>query len=251
MTYSIKELAKLAGVSVRTLHHYDDIGLLKPCRQKENGYRVYHAQDVDRLQHILFFREMNMPLDDIKRVLQDAHYDALHMLEKHLDDLKGKRLQLDALIDTVEKSIASKKGVYSMLDHEKFIGLKKKMVSENDAMYGDEVREKYGKKVFEDSNLKLMGMTEDDFKDVNACSEAISKHLVEAVALGDPTADVAQALCALHKKWLMFYWPEYSKEAHLSLAEGYVSDPRFKAYYDGIVQGGAVFLRDALRVFCQ
>lgn len=251
MTYSIKELAKLAGVSVRTLHHYDDIGLLKPCRQKENGYRVYHAQDVDRLQHILFFREMNMPLDDIKRVLQDEHYDALHMLEKHLDDLKGKRLQLDALIDTVEKSIASKKGVYSMLDHEKFIGLKKKMVSENDAMYGDEVREKYGKKVFEDSNLKLMGMTEDDFKDVNACSEAISKHLVEAVALGDPTADVAQALCDLHKKWLMLYWPEYSKEAHLSLAEGYVSDPRFKAYYDGIVQGGAVFLRDALRVFCQ
>ncbi|WP_139650569.1 MerR family transcriptional regulator [Raoultibacter phocaeensis] len=137
--YSVHELAKLSGVSVRTLHHYDAIGLLCPKRA-ENNYRVYEACEVDRLQQILLYREVGLGLADIKALLDDQAFDVERALEDHLARLVEQRERTDALIASVEKTLASKKGTITMNDTEKFEGFKKKLVEENERTYGKEAR---------------------------------------------------------------------------------------------------------------
>lgn len=128
MEYSINKLAKLAGVSVRTLHYYDEIELLSPRRISSNGYRVYGQKEVDLLQQILFYRELGVPLDEIKRMVWSKNYDGIAALQGHLSALKAKRDQIDLLIVNVERTISASKGEIIMSDEEKFEGFKQKML---------------------------------------------------------------------------------------------------------------------------
>lgn len=137
-----------------------------------------------------------------------------------------------------------------MSDKEIFEGIKRKLVDGNEKLYGKEIREKYGNEAIDASNAKLMGLTPEQFKRTRELSQQINETLKKAYAQGDPSGPLAQEVCAMHKEWLMFYWSSYSREAHLGLAQTYVDDPRFKKYYDDIVEGGAVFLRDSLMIFC-
>jgi len=251
MEYSIHALAKLAGISVRTLHYYDEIKLLSPRRISSNGYRVYGENEVDSLQQILFYRELGLPLEGISRIMHAKDYDGASALTHHLTALIVKRDRLDLLITNVQKTISSLKGEITMSDKEKFEGIKKNLIDENEKKYGEEIRTSFGDQAVDDSNAKLMGLTPEKYAEVQDLSLLINQALKKALEQGDPAGELAQNVCKMHKKWLSYYWKNYSKEAHMGLAQTYVDDPRFRKYYDDIAPGCAEFLRDAIMIYCK
>lgn len=251
MEYSINKLAKLAGITTRTLRYYDEISLLSPQRISSNGYRVYGKKEVDLLQQILFYRELGVQLDEIKNFVWSKNYDGLAALQDHLSALKAKKEQIDLLITNVEKTIAASKGEIKMSDKEKFEGFKQKMIEENEQRYGKEIRERFGDAVIDASNAKVMRLTSGQYENVQKLSQQINDSLKVAFEQGDPSSQLAQQVCAWHKEWLGYYWNHYSKEAHLGLAKAYVADPRFKKYYDDIKEGCAEFLFEALQIYCK
>lgn len=217
-----------------------------------NGYRIYRQAEVDLLQQILFYRELGVALEEIGHILQTPDYDKKTALAAHLSELLQKKHQLELLIHNVEKTISTMKGETVMSDHEKFEGFKEALIGENEISYGKEIREKYGDDAVNASNAKVKGMSEEQWKKSQKLSGQIKETLGKAFALGDPAGEIAQKACDLHRQWLCIFWKEgtYSKEAHRALAEGYVADERFTAYYDSIAVGCTKFLRDAIAVYC-
>ena len=251
MEYTVNKLAKMSGVSTRTLRYYDEIGLLKPTRVAPSGYRIYGQQQVDTLQQILFYRELGFPLDGIKALLYAPDFDREAAFAHHLSALQNKRERLDKLIVNLTKSIAAMKGENIMTDQEKFEGFKQKLIDKNEQTYGGEARAKYGDKAMDESNAQLKGLTKAQYDEGERLRIELEGTLKAAVATGDPASEVAQKACALHKQWLCVYSPQYSKEYHMGLGEMYVADERFKAYYDKLAAGCAEFLRDAINVYCK
>lgn len=249
MEYTVQKLGKLAGISTRTLRFYDEIGILKPARINSSGYRIYGQMEVDRLQQILFYRELGFSLDQIKAIMTDPAFDGLKALQTHRDQLLDRKKQLDLLIQNVENTIALNEGRITMSDAQKFEGFKKQMIEDNEKKYGKEIREKYGDETVDKSNAKLQGMTQEQHEEVTRLNEELTSTLAEAFKQGDPSGELAQKAADLHKRWLMFYWNEYSKEAHAGLARMYALDERFKVYYDEKQPGTAEFLRDAILIY--
>jgi DNA-binding transcriptional MerR regulator len=249
MEYTVQKLGQMAGVSTRTLRYYDEIGILKPARINSSGYRIYGQTEVDRLQQILFYKELGIKLETINQIVTSPTFDGAKALKDHRSQLLDKRTQLDMLIANVEKTISSKEGNMTMTNNEKFEGFKQKLIDQNEKNYGEEIREKYGDDTVNKSNAKVKNMTQGQHEEVKRLSEEVKTTLAEAFQTGDPSSDLAQKAANLHKQWLMCYWSEYSKEAHESLAQMYVDDERFTMYYDKEVPGTAEFLRDAIYVF--
>lgn len=249
MEYTIQKLSKLAGVSTRTLRYYDEIHLLKPARINSSGYRIYGEQEINRLQQILFYRELSLELDKIKQILDSPTFNEQLALEHHHLQLIEKQAQLTKLIHNVEQTIATLKGEQTMTNKEKFEGFKKKMVKDNEKKYGKEIREKYGDNTINKSNQKVMNMTEEEMNTTNKLADEVITTLLLAMDTGDPTSELGQQTAELHKKWLMNYWTEYSNEAHAGLSLMYVSDERFTEYYDKHRTGAAEFLCDAIHHF--
>lgn len=219
MEYTVQKLGRLAGVSTRTLRYYDEIGILKPAKINSSGYRIYGQAEVDRLQQIMFYREPGVSLESIKKIVALPDFNGAAALREHREKLLKKRRQLDLLIANVEKTIASTEGRIKMSDKEKFEGFKQKMINENEKKYGKEIREKYGEDFVGKSNAKLMNMTQEQYEEAATLAEEVKATLDEAFKTGDPAGEKAQKAAELHKKWLMFYWPEYTKEAHAGLAQ--------------------------------
>ena len=253
MEYTVNKLAKLSGVSTRTLHYYDQIGLLRPERICSNGYRVYGQVQIDSLQQILFYRDLGFSLDDIKGIMTSPSFDREKALLSHLKSLESKKDQIELLINNVRKTISHMKGKTTMNDKEKFEGFMKKVTDDNEKKYGKETRQRFGDVMIDASNKKLSGMSEERWHQQESISTQINELLERAVKTGDPACDEAQKMCELHEEWLKFFWPDgtYTREAHRALGEAYVSDKRFEAYYEKIAVGGAKFMRDALAVYCR
>lgn len=249
MEYTVQKLAMLSGVSTRTLRYYDEIGILKPARINSSGYRIYGRNEVDTLQQILFYKELGINLENIKDIMSSSSYNASQALADHYKKLVDKREQLNRLIANVEKTIAEKEGGVKMTDKEKFEGFKQKLIDDNEAKYGDEIRQKYGNDAVEKSNYKVKNMSQKEHDDLQKLNDELIESLVAAYKTGDPAGELAQHAAELHKKWLCFYWDVYSKEAHAGLAQMYVDDERFTAFYDKYQPGLAVFLRDAIFIF--
>jgi len=249
MEYTIQKLAALAGVSTRTLRYYDEIGILKPARINSSGYRIYGQKEVDLLQQILFYRELDIALEDIKEILSDPSFDATEALKEHRKKLLAKRNQLDLLIENVDKTIAQKEGRITMSDKEKFEGFKKKLVEDNEKTYGKEAREKWGDDAVDASNTKVLNMTQEQHESLTNIEKEMFEALKAAIQIGDPACELAQKAADLHKQWITFFWNHYSKEAHAGLAQMYVDDERFKAYYDKVDPKAAEFLRDAIFIY--
>lgn len=249
MEYTVQKLGKLAGVSTRTLRYYDEIGILKPARVTSSGYRIYGQPQVDKLQQILFYRELGFSLEMIRELINAPDFDEVTALKQHYSQLLDRRKQIDALIVNVEKTIASKEGSITMSDQEKFEGFKKKLIEQNEEQFGEEIRQRYGDRKVKESNQKLLNMTQSEYEEFTKLTEKLYSTLAEAVKTGDPAGPLAQEAADLHKQWLMFHWPEYSKEAHANLAQMYVDDERFTAHYDEQHPGTALFLRDAIHIY--
>ncbi|WP_075619394.1 MerR family transcriptional regulator [Paenisporosarcina indica] len=249
MEYTVQKLGEMAGISTRTLRYYDEIDILKPARISSSGYRIYGQNEVDRLQQILFYRELGIKLETIKEIVTSPSFDGAKALKEHRSQLLDKRQQLDLLIANVEKTISSTEGRMTMSNNEKFEGFKQKMINDNEKKYGKEIREKYGEDTVKKSNTKVKNMTQAQHEEVTRLTEEVTTTLAEAFKTGDPASDIAQKAADLHKQWLMFYWSEYSKEAHAGLTQMYVDDERFTAYYDKEQPGTAEFLRDAVHIY--
>ncbi|NMB21687.1 MAG: MerR family transcriptional regulator [Firmicutes bacterium] len=251
MEYTVKQLGDLAGVSGRTLRYYDQIDLLKPSWVNESGYRMYGPKEVDRLQQILFYRELGVELSTIRTLLDSPNFTEENALREHHKQLLEKRRQLDLLLQNVEKTLAALEGGRAMTDKEKFIGFKETLIRENEEKYGKEIREKYGDETVDASNAKLMGLTEAEYAEMQQLAVEIIDSLAKAVGNTDPEGPEGRRIAELHRKWLGFTWKEYSKAAHAGLAEMYVADERFTAYYDQHKEGAAQFLRDAIVAYAR
>ena len=239
MEYTVKALADLAGVTPRTLRWYDRTGLLKPLRTTEAGYRLYGPKQLDRLQDILFYRELGLDLASIRTILDDPAFDRQAALQSHLAELEARRARLDDLILTVQRTINDIKGGTKMTDQEKFEAFKRRTVEANETAFGQEIREKYGDEEMDRANACVLALTQEEYAQWKSLGGEIHTALVTAVKAGaDPAGPEGQRIAALHRRWLSYSWESYTPQAHVGLAELYVSDPRFTAYYDREVRKG-------------
>ena len=247
MEYGIRELAEMAGVSARTLRWYDSVGMLRPCRVGENGYRYYSSAEVDRLQHILFYREMGLGLKQIAAILDHPEFDRLSALRGHLHALESERGRLDAMIASLRKAIRAEERNEIMKDTEKFEAFKREAVAKNEAKYGVEAREKYGDAAVDASNRKMMNMSPETYVRWESLDKEILSRLEAAVESGaDPSGEEGKQIAELHKQWLCCSWEKYTAQAHKGVAQMYVLDERFTQYYDRNIPGCAQFLRDSV-----
>ena len=234
MSYLINELAKLAGISTRTLRYYDKQGLLKARRNPENNYRYYEESEVDQLQKILFLKLFDLPLEQIKQVMQTSSETQYQVLRNQRGKLVAREQYLDDLIRNLDKTLATMKGEAQMTDTEKFATLKTEIISKNEKQYGREIRKKYGDAQIDLSNEKFNSLSADELSHFKKLSAEILTELKNF----DNTAGVKQAVAKhlfdLHKEYLLTIWPkgQYSAEAHKNLAQMYVCDPRFSKYYE-------------------
>lgn len=239
MEYTVQALAKLAGVSPRTLRWYDHIGLLAPGRRGENGYRLYGPKEVDRLQQVLFYRALGVELGEIKALLDDPAFDETAALQ-------GEQKRLAALIRTVEATLAAKERRTPIKDEQKFEGLKAQLVAENEKTHGKEARTRYGDAPVDAANARLLNMSEEAHTQWKALEEEILTRLAAAVAAEeDPAGAEGAAIAALHARWLAFVG-DYTPEMRAGLARLYTADERFSAYYDKVAPGAAAFLTAAI-----
>ncbi len=244
MGYTVKQRSEMAGVSGRTLRYYDQIDLLKPAAVSEAGYRIYGPEQVKRLQQILFYRELGVDLQTIKQLMDSPNFNERQALLQHREQLLAKRKQLDLLLQNMEQTLTELEGGTRMSDQDRFMGFKEKLVKENEEKYGKEARQRWGDAAVDASNAKLMGLTEEKYAEAERLSQEILSSLAAAVGKEDPAGPAGRKIAELHRQWLSFFWPSYSKEAHLGLAEMYTADERFTAYYDGQAGSGATrFLR--------
>lgn len=251
LEYSVSRLAKLSGVSARTLRYYDEINLLKPKRINSSGYRIYGEAEVDLLQQILFYRELEFNLEDIKAMVHAEDFDVAEALHQHHRHLSQQKARLERLIETVEQSLQAAKGETVMSDQAKFEAFKHNLIEENEATYGEEIRAKYGEDVVESSNARLKNVTPEKFQSHQKLEPELNDKLKQATELGDPASDLAQEVCDLHRQWLTFHWPNgyYDKEKHYNISLMYVQDHRFKSYYEKVAPGAAEFLNQALEIY--
>ena len=244
MAYTIKEIADLAGVTTRTIRYYDEIGLLPPIRIGSNGYRYYDRESLLRLQQILFFRELDVPLKEIEHIMSRPDYDLLGILENHRSALVTKVRRLETLIDTLNQTIASEKGVRTMSDKEIFEGF-------DESQYEDEVRERWGDSPrFAESQAKWSSYSEEQKEAIKAEGGRLAVRMVSENPDASPDdADVQTAIGEYHT-----YLNKYFYTCEISflrvLANNWVQDPRFAINYERIREGGAAFLREAVHIFC-
>ena len=247
MEYSIRELAEFSGVSSRTLRYYDSIGLLKPARVNDAGYRFYGEKEMLLLQQIFFYRERGFSLEEIRKILWQKDFDLEKALQEHLRELEKRQNEITNMIKNIKYTIASMKGEWGMSEKERFEGFKQRIVEENESIYGKEVREKYGDAEMDAANRKLLQMTEGDYERFENLKREVERVLQEAVlAAADPKGEVGKRAMMLHKEWLSMTWKQYTENAHKGVAQMYVLDDRFRGYYDKEVEGCAAFLRDAI-----
>lgn len=234
----VKDVSKLTGVSVRTLHYYDNIGLLTPDDLTEAGYRIYSDENLSTLQQILFFRELGFPLKKIKELLDSPSFDRQAAFEMQRNMLIEKRNQLDGMIETIEKTIQQGKGAYQMTNKEKFKGFD---FSKNP--YEKEARERWGDKAVDESNQKAVQFGPELGNEMNRIYFKLAelRHL-------SPECDEAQAAIG---EWFDFLneMGNYSLEMFEGLGQMYVADERFTKNIDQFGEGLAVFMRDAMAAY--
>ena len=240
---TVKQLSKLAGVTPRTLHHYDEIGLLKPSRVGENGYRYYGEESLLRLQQILFYRELDIPLDEIKNILGRRDFDVLGALHSHREALQKQVARLNRLIHTVDNTIDHLKGNTSMNDKAYFEGFSE----EEQEKYAAEAEQLYDVETVRESNRKWKSYSAAKREAIMAEGKAIYTDLIAAMPAGASSRDVQEILERWRKHIEHFWTPNLDQL--LALANGYNDDPRFKANFDKMHPQLAEFMREAVQVY--
>ncbi len=246
MPYTVQQLADLAGVSVRTLHYYDEIQLLTPERIQRNGYRYYEEKELLKLQQILFFRELDFPLEEIKRILSSPNFDMPEALRDQRRLIELKKNRLSRLTETIDKTIKKINDELMMQDEELYGSFTKK---EMDA-YTEEARQKWGDSdAFKQSQIRVKQMGKAGLKKVLEASGKLTVEIAGAMKTGiNPKSEEVQKLIAKHYDGLRAFY-EPNLEIYRGLANMYVADERFKANYEKVAPGLAKFMHDAMLVY--
>lgn len=242
---TVKQLSKLAGVTPRTLHHYDEIGLLKPTRVGENGYRYYGDESVLRLQQILFYRELGIPLEDIKKIMGRRDFDVMGALRSHKEALQKQVARLNRLIHTVDNTINHLKGNTIMSEKSLFEGFSE----EQQEKYAAEAEELYGAEGVRASMRKWKAYSADEKKRIMEEGSQNYKDMIAVMPKGADSPD-AQAIVERWRKHMDYFWTP-NLDQLLALANGYVEDPRFRATFDQMHPHLAEFMRDAVSVYVE
>ena len=244
MSWTVSEAAGLAHVSVRTLHHYDEIGLVSPARRSDAGYRLYGRDDLERLQQVLFFRELGFSLDEIREALDDPDFDRTEALVLQRELLTDKVEHLRAMIGTLDKAIeAQQKGV-TMDEKDMF----EVFGDEDPTQYEEEARERWGDTdAYKESTRRTKSYTKEDWLRIKADQEAVEAGLAEAMAAGlAPGSPEAMALAERARLGIDQAFYPCSHEMHRNLGAMYVADPRFAKHYDDRAPGLARYACDAI-----
>ncbi|HMD88931.1 MAG TPA: MerR family transcriptional regulator [Anaerolineaceae bacterium] len=241
--YTVKQLSDLAGVSPRTLHYYDQIGVLKPTQIGENGYRYYGEEALLRLQQILVYRQLDMPLENIKTILDHRDFDILSTLERHKVDLQIRINQLERLILTVDLTINHLKGKADMSKKQLFEGLS----DEQQAEYEQEAMQRYDPAIVKASTKKYKGYSAAEKQRIADQGNAVYQDMLLAIPKGAASAE-AQACVERWRRHLEYFWTP-NEEQLLGLAELYSNDPRFKANFDKVDPRLAEFMQAAVKVY--
>ena len=244
MPLTVGQMAQVAGVTVRTLHHYDALGLLTPGARSTAGYRLYEDADCERLQEILFYRELGFGLEGINEILRDPEYDRADALRQQRDLLVVRKDRLQTMIGAVQTALDA---------HEKGIVMTKEEMFE---VFGDfdpkaheaEVEERWAGPALEQLKRRTRKYGKDQWKEAMAQGESITAELAERLRAGDAPDDVAAMdLAEQHRLHIGRWFYECSHEMHAGLGNMYVADPRFTEYYEKYAPGLAEFVNAAIK----
>jgi DNA-binding transcriptional MerR regulator len=248
--YTVSEVAKLSGVSVRTLHHYDDIGLLKPADVGANGYRYYGKDELLRLQQILFHRELGFPLDEIGRVLDAPGFDRVAALKAHRTRLQAQARRTRRLVRTIDDTLAALQGATTMDETAMYRGFDPEKQAKQEAWLVD----RYGpgiRKSIDAVKDVQKDWKQADFDAAQAEIAEIEAGFVRALADGLPvSSDHVQALTGRHRDWIEKSWPQpVTRAAYENLATLYGEHPDFRARYEAQAAGMTEYLQAAMQAF--
>ncbi len=243
MSYTVQKLATIAGISVRTLHYYDQVGLLKPSRVKNNGYRYYEESELMKLQQILFFRELDFPLDEIKRILSSPSFDMREALRDQRKLIELKKNRLSKLVKTIDETIKKINKEITMEDKELYGNFSKEEMEK----YTEEARKKWGNTdAFKQSEERVKKMGKDGLRKALEAAGKVTVEIAEAMKAGlNAKSKEVQELIAKHYDGLRAFY-EPNLEIYRGLASGYIADERFKANYENVAKGLAQFMHDAM-----
>jgi len=243
--FTVKQLSKMAGVTPRTLHHYDEVGLLKPSRIGENGYRYYGEEALLKLQQILFYRELDLPLDEIRKLMGRRDFDVLKALESHKESLSKQQERLKRLLITVDNTIQHIKGEKIMSQKSLFEGFSE----EQQEKYAQEAEQMYDPETVRESNRKWKAYPAAKKEAILAEGKQVYLDMIAAMPKGASSKEV-QSIVERWRKHMDYFWTP-NLEQLLGIANGYSADPRFKANFDKMHPQLAEFMLEAVKVYVE
>lgn len=243
MAFTVGELARLTGITVRTLHHYDEIGLVVPSQRTAAGYRLYDDADVIRLQQVLLFRELGLPLDEIAFAIDQAG-SREDLLRQHREVLVQKRARIDAMLSALDSALVSlEKGRVMQPDD-----VKQMFEGFDPSRYEEEVKQRWGNtEAYKESQRRTRRYGKAEWDQIQGDWQAIYAELATLMKAGTPVTDPAvQALVDKHRAHIDRWFYPCSVEMHKGLGQMYVADARFAANLDKVAPGFAQYLSDAI-----
>jgi DNA-binding transcriptional MerR regulator len=244
MDHSVGQTARYAGVSVRTLHHYDELKLLSPSGRTRAGYRRYDDADLQRLQQILFYRELGFSLEEIATILDDPHADAMTHLRRQRELLTARIARLSDMVAAVQRAMEAQHMGISLTPEERF-----EVFGEHDPdQYAGEVRERWGEtEAYRQSQRRAGTYTKEDWLTIKAAGADLDERFAAALREGIPAdSPRAMALAEEHRQYINRWFYECGYDTHRGLGDLYLADERFTERYEQIQAGLAGYLRNAI-----
>lgn len=242
--YTVKRVADLAGVSIRALHHYDAIGLVSPHERSDAGYRIYSRADLERLQQVLFFKELGFALEEIKAIVEDPAFDRRQALLDHRELLRHRRDRIDRLIRAVDRTLASMQEGTELEERIMFDGF-------DNAAYAEEARQRWGHtEAYQESQRRTAAYSQADWDAIQAEQTDILREIAALADRepGDP--EVQRAVQRMHA-FINERFYTCSLDIFRGIADLAVADERFTSTYEKLRPGLAAFFRQAVHVYCE
>ena len=243
MSYSVGQVAGLAGVTIRTLHHYDEIGLLSPSGRSAAGYRIYEEADLERLQRILFYRELGFTLEEIATIVDDPRTDVVGHLRRQRELLTERIKRLRAMVEAIDFEMEAQTMGIRLTPEERFEVFDDFRPED----HAEEAEQRWSDtEAYRQSQRRVASYTKKDWQQIKAEEEQVRASLAAAFAAGlAPNSDEAMAAAEAHRQYISRWFYECSYDVHHDLTDMYVNDDRFRAHYDALAPGLAQFIREA------
>jgi MerR family transcriptional regulator, thiopeptide resistance regulator len=243
VSYSVGQVAGSAGVTIRTLHHYDEIRLLSPSGRSAAGYRIYGEADLERLQRILFYRELGFTLDEIAAIMDDPRTDAVGHLRRQRGLLIERIERLRTMVAAIDHEMEAQKMGIQLTPEERF----EVFGDFRPEDYAEEAEQRWGgTEAYRQSQRRVAAYTKEDWQRIKAEEEEVRANLAAAFAAGlAPESDEAMAAAEAHRQHISRWFYECSYDIHRGLTDMYVNDDRFRAHYDALAPGLARFIKES------